>query len=275
MSMRFHRKGAAAFIKGKCALAIMAVLVAIFLPLLSRASEPQRLIVSTIDYPPLMGSRGGIMTDVVSAAFATQGIIVDYNIVPMARIAQLILEGEETPVVGSLDWFHINRDDQVVHSVKFYSTNLHFFYLKKRFPMGLEYQSLDDLIRYHIGYIYGGSLIPLFRKAGLKMQLVNELAQNVKKSYAQRIDLFAAIELSGWELIHRDFADYAHEFAMLEQPIHRIGGDVIFPPTRQDLMQQFERGLAEIQRTGRYLEIVRHYYGDYPIPDYVTAFTQP
>ncbi len=274
-SFASHANAHAVSFKVKFALSVIGVLIAILNPVLSRASETQPLTFSTIDYPPLMGSRGGIMTDVVSAAFATQGMAVDYNIVPMARIARLILEGEDTPVVGSLDWFHINRGDQVVHSVKIYSASLHFFYLKKRFPKGLEYQSLEELLPYHIGYIHGGSLIPMFRRAGLKMQLVNDLTQNVKKSYAQRIDMFAAIELSGWELIHRDFADYAHEFAMVKQPIHRIEGDAIFPQARLGLKKQFERGLAEIQRNGRYVEIFRRYYGSQPIPEYVRAFERP
>ncbi len=258
--------------RSKVFVSAIGLLIAALMSALVGASESQKLTFSTIDYPPLMGSQGGIMTDVVSAAFATQGIAVDYSIVPMARIARLILDGEDTPVVGSLDWFHINRDDQVVHSVKIYSASLHFFYLKKRFPNGLEYQSLENLTPYTVGYIHGGSLIPLFRAAGLQMQLVNELTQNVKKSYAQRIDMFAAIELSGWELIHRDFADYSHEFSMAQQPIHRIEGDAIFPESRLDLMQQFEQGLKEIQRNGRYVEIFRRYYGSHPLPAYVEAF---
>ena len=274
-SLAFRTNAHAVLLRGKLALAVIGVLIATLNPLSSSASEPQRLTFSTIDYPPLMGNRGGIMTDVVSAAFATQGIAVDYNIVPMARIARSILEGEDTPVVGSLDWFHINRNNQEVHSVKFYSASLHFFYLKKRFPQGLNYQSLEDLNPYHIGYIHGGSLIPLFRKAGLQLQLVNDLTQNVKKSYARRIDMFAAIELSGWALIHRDFADYAHEFAMNKQPIHRIAGDAIFPPAQQDLKQQFERGLAEIQRNGDYVEIFRRYYGSQTLPEYVRVFERP
>jgi len=237
-------------------------------------TEFQDLTIATVDYPPLMGLEGGIMTDLVKAAFETQAIRVKYEIYPVAKIAWSILEGRDIPVVGSVGWFHVDLQKMQLHSVQLYSGNLHLFYLKRKFPDGLRYQNLNDLRQFSIGYIHGGSLIPLFADAGVHPQLVNNLEQNVKKVYAERIDMFAAMELGGWAMISRNFSDYAHEFEMAENPIHRVSGDAIFPPSQQHLKAVLEKGVAEIRSNGDYVKIYQRYYGDRPLPKGVVAYRE-
>jgi ABC-type amino acid transport substrate-binding protein len=231
--------------------------------------------IATIDYPPLMGKNGGLMTDIVKEAFLTQSYQVQFTLIPMARIAWSISEGVSEAAIGSRHWV---KNEALKESASFnsiYFTGMHFFYRKEQFPTGIQYKKLEDLKPYNIGYIQSGSMISLLNKAGLKPQLVKDLVTNCRKLENQRIDTFVATELGGWGAINKQYPNKSNSFAMMPKPIlDFIGsGDIIFPSHNKELNKIFNTGLTTLKKTGRYKEILENYYGKNKVPDYLIAFS--
>ncbi len=145
-------------------------------------------------------------------------------------------------------------------------THYHFFFLKERFPQGMDYEKLEDLKKYKIGYVRGGSLIPIFKNANLEPELAASLAQNVQKIYSGRDDMFAATELGGWAVIEKYYPDEVNRFARADKSIHHINGDIVFAKNQQNLMDTFKQGFDIIKNNGTYLKILKDYYGNREIP---------
>lgn len=130
----------------------------------------------------------------------------------------------------------------------------------------MDYEKLEDLKKYKIGYVRGGSLIPIFKNANLEPELAASLAQNVQKIYSGRDDMFAATELGGWAVIEKYYPDEVNRFARADKSIHHINGDIVFAKNQQNLMDTFKQGFDIIKNNGTYLKILKDYYGNREIP---------
>lgn len=213
-----------------------------------------------------MGAQSGMITEVVTEAFAAKSIAVKYEIYPMSRILWSITEGDSDATIGSILWYQKDKQGQSVLVNNIYDTGMFFFYKKETFPQGIAYQKLKELDKYKIGYITGGALISVFAKSQVKPHLVKDLATNVKMLNRLRIDMFAGTELGGWEAIKKQYPGSMEEFAMSEDAIYDIRGGIMFPKDRGDLQELFQQGFMIIKNNGTYLKLLKKYYGLRPIP---------
>ncbi|WP_432460082.1 MULTISPECIES: substrate-binding periplasmic protein [unclassified Agarivorans] len=244
------------------------------LPLAAQPVPPTEVEFVTIDYPPLLGKKDSIMTDITTAAFNAMGIAVTYKVYPLARVVRAVTSNSVVGALGSNSWFHYAPADEPVAFIRMYSLNMLLFYLKSRFPEGLKYQDLSELKDYQIGYIRGGSLIPVFEREGIKPDLVRNLSQNVHKVYAGRDDMFAATELGGWAIIERYYPEHVDKFSSAEQAILNISGDIIFASQQRYLAALFQQGFEAIKANGEYLTIIQKYYGGRALPQHMLDFMQ-
>ncbi|MBU1169089.1 MAG: hypothetical protein KKD44_05935 [Proteobacteria bacterium] len=122
------------------------------------AAVPKSICISTDDHPPLLQTdasplkKQGIMTDIVREAFRTQGIQVEYVSVPAARIVWSLLDKKVAATVGPMGWFNNRKECDKVHYIPIYPATFHFYFMKKRFPKGFFYESLEELKEYKIGW---------------------------------------------------------------------------------------------------------------------------
>jgi ABC-type amino acid transport substrate-binding protein len=215
-----------------------------------------------------MGSKEGLMTDIVKEAFLTQAYHVDFNLVPMARIPWSISEGDSDATIGSIHWFKSKKVLDQVNFSTIYYTGMHFFFRKEQFPLGIEYQYLSELKNYRIGYIQSGSLLKALDDANIKPILVKDIATNSRKLQTKRIDMFIATELGGWGAIKKKYPRDVEKFAMTPKPIlNFIGsGDIVFPHKNSRLKEIFELGFSQLKNNGTYFNILEKYYGKKNIP---------
>ena len=232
---------------------------------LAPVNASKSIKIAMIDYPPLMGINGGLMTDMAREAFKSQGIEAQFHILPMSRIALALSEGHVPAVLGTRAWSFLKE----VVAVRIFYSGMNFFSLKSKFPNGVEFSKLEELKKYEIGYSRGGSLMPLFTKAGLVPNLVVSGDQNVKKLYFNRIDMFASTELAGWGIIEKYYPDKLHEFTMSENTIMEISGDIIFEKKQTQLVSTFRKGLNHIKKNGTAMNILKAYFKGRKIPDYL------
>jgi polar amino acid transport system substrate-binding protein len=231
------------------------------------ALQQQNIVIATIDYPPLLGKKGTIMTDIANAAFQAKGINVQYKTYPLARVIKAINANSITAALGSRHWFYKENAAASKLFVSIYWLNMHFFYLKSNFPQGLVYQNLSDLQDYKIGYIRGGVLTQTFENTDIKPNLVATLRQTSHKTYAGRDDMFAATKLGGWAIINKYHPDKIDLFSASEKPIKQLSADIIFTGQQQGLYETFKEGFDIIKKNGTYLKIIDKYYDERTIPD--------
>lgn len=94
------------------------------------------------------------MTDIVAEAFLNQRVPVHYRIYPAKRVLQAMQRGE---VCAAISGKQPNKNVATYSAVHTYSPSLRVFYMKDRFPSGLDFNDVEELERYSIGYILGGA----------------------------------------------------------------------------------------------------------------------
>ncbi|NVK24856.1 MAG: transporter substrate-binding domain-containing protein [Gammaproteobacteria bacterium] len=229
-------------------------------------AKNQTIFVGTVEYPPLMGKKTGLATEIVKAAFKSQNIDVVYEVYPMSRIIWSVENSINVASVGSRDWIKADQDADKIINTTFYYTNMNLFYLKERFPNGFNYRDLSNLKPYSIGYIRGGSLTQLLENQALNIIYSATMNANVRLLEINRVDFIAATELGGWGALEKHSTRPLADFARAEQNIHTISGDILFPESQEQLKATFETGLKSIINSGQYETILSRYHKTGPMP---------
>lgn len=225
-----------------------------------RAAEP--IVLVTDEYPPyVLGKeeRPGLLTEIVTAAFAEAGVETKILYRPWRRCAMMVREGDafgtypyaRTDKRAAYAWF--SESIWVCRNV--------FFYLKGR--MGeFDYTSLDALRDYTIAGTSGHYYEEIFKQKGLQVDYAPGEASGVRRLWELRAALFAEDELVGWTLINRIFPSHAHLFRSTPTPWNfnpqHLMVSRVYPGARE-LLDRFDKGLAAIRRNGTYDRLVGKY----------------
>ena len=242
------------------ALLLLPAVLVLVLTLQARAAEP--VILVTDEYPPYVmgkGERPGLLTEIVTAAFAEAGVETTVLYRPWRRCAMMIREGEafgaypyaRTDKRAAYAWF--SEPIWVCRNV--------FFYLKGR--MGeFDYTSLDVLDDYTIAGTSGHYYEEIFKQKGLTVDYAPGEASGVRRLWELRAALFAEDELVGWTLINRIFPSRAHLFRSTPTPWNYNPQHLMVSktyPGSRELLDRFDKGLDAIRRNGTYDRLVDGY----------------
>ncbi|WP_394699863.1 substrate-binding periplasmic protein [uncultured Pseudodesulfovibrio sp.] len=220
------------------------------------------VVLVTDEYPPYVlgkGERPGLLTEIVTAAFAEAGVETKILYRPWRRCALMINEGEafgaypyaRTEQRAAYAWF--SEPIWVCRNV--------FFYLKGR--MGdFDYTSLNALKEYTIAGTSGHYYEEIFKQKGLNVDYAPGEASGVRKLWELRSALFAEDELVGWTLINRIFPSRAHLFRSTPTPWNLNPQHIMVSrnyPGSRELLQRFNKGMEDIRRNGTYDRLVDRY----------------
>ncbi|WP_108650267.1 substrate-binding periplasmic protein [Dongshaea marina] len=233
---------------------------------------PEPLTILTAEIPPLLGEKNAIMTDITRAAFKASGIQTKFVSQPVVRITRSLTKQKYCLATGSRNWFETTEQKNKIF-INIYNTDLHFFYLKQRFPDGLIYHQLKELAGLKIGVLRSPLFLVHFQGSPLLPNIYysNTMEQNLRKTYLGRVDLFIASALTGWMLIDAIYPQSSDQFEMDPKSLFYASGDLVFLRECQQHIQDFKQGLAQIKANGSYQQILRHYYGPHQIPPGVFA----
>lgn len=253
-------------------LRISKLICSLILVIYSHTSFAQKDInIVVIDYPPLMGPNGGFLQDIVKEAFKLSNIEIKFKVFPISRVYWAVTESDDVAFLGSRKWPRGKYQKQV-HPLKISVANLHFYYLKEKFPKGISFKNLNEMSKYSIGYVRGGALTKIFENAGIKPTFVTDLKQSVDMVHKDRIDMFAATELGGSGAIRKNYPELFTKFEKSKDVIYRIEGDIVFSQKHLNYLKIFEDNFAEIKKNGTYLKIMKRYYKDSDIPKSIIDF---
>lgn len=256
--------------------ALKRFLVLFLLLILSFSTHSKTVEVVTFDYPPLMGknhiSDSGVLVEIVAAAFKESGINVEVTYYPTKRAVSLVDEGKSLLMIGLLDYFSVVSQKNLT-AFPLLMIDFDVFYLKSRFPSKFQFNSVQDLKPYYIGVLLNGSTDLYGRKVGLNVDGVPSLEQVFKKLETKRNEICIANDLAGLYEISTHFAGKEEQFGFYsEKPFLSLISMAIFNknhPDYKELEPKFRIGHRLIMKNGKWLAIVKKYYGSRGIPESV------
>jgi polar amino acid transport system substrate-binding protein len=233
----------------------------------SPAPAANEVILTTGDWPPYVieqGSDPGPMAEVVVAAFKEAGITAKIVFYPWKRAED---EVRQDKAFAAFPYsISPERQKEFDFSDSLYSVKAKFFYHKKYHPDGIPFDKLEDLRDFTIGGMLGSWYEPDFKNAGLRVEYVAGMDQNVEKLALGRIDLAIEEENSVWGLIRKQYPNDVDQFATLDKPLEQPGvvNDLSLMvsrgyPNSAELLAKFNAGLAAIRANGTYLQILEKY----------------
>lgn len=242
------------------ALSFAMLLLASSTSIFANPPQPSIVQIATDDYLPLTSRANGgsgVVSDIVEAAFAAQGIQTEFVFASWKRSELLAQEGK---VLGVIPYFVNEKRQKLFHfSSPLLKGDTHFYYNHEQFPEGLEWQSLNDFKGFRMGAVPGYWYVPEFEKYGLDLHMVDTEQQNFLKLVHQRVDFIligqARAELALQALPPEDRAKIkALEKAESHNYFHAIISRTY--PHASYYNKELSKGMKKILDSGEYLRIL-------------------
>jgi polar amino acid transport system substrate-binding protein len=234
-------------------------------------SERKTIRIATVEYPPSFLKDGtGVAADMLTDLFEKMGYDIAIKIYPLGRTIHMVNEGDIECV-----FLFPQTDPEVTVPITIYYSSTVFVYKKSRFPDGVSYDTLSDLEGNRIGALTNSkwSVKLLQEGAGLKLEFSPGNEMNMKKLYAERIDLLPLTHMIAQSLIESILPDKKEEFG-LTTPFGITPVCLIFSkryPGNQHIIDDVRKKVAEIDIQ----DILQKHFGIYfpggVIPSYMVT----
>ena len=200
----------------------------------------------------------GISLEIVRAALGTQGYEVDMEFMPWARAEDKVKEGEIDILPNT--WTTDKRKEYLLFSDPYATNDVKFI---KRKGDHFEYDGLDSLAGKTVGIVRGYGYPEEFIKSdGFKRDEATESLTNVKKLVVGRIDLTLEDRIVLIDLLKKKEPKFLEEVeftknALTSQTLSVTCG--LKNPRCHEIIEAFNKGLAEIKANGKFDEIMKKY----------------
>ncbi|WP_319586957.1 transporter substrate-binding domain-containing protein [uncultured Desulfobulbus sp.] len=215
------------------------------------------------EWPPYTGRHlpgQGCDSQVVTEAFAMEGVRVEYEFLPWARGLLLSQNGV---VDGAVEWAGTaeQRQTHFVNSDPLSRQEWVFFHHRET---SYSWEHLDDLkdrtIGLTIGYAYNDVFADLRKQQPAMFTEAASDLLNFKKLLSGRIDLFPIERAVGYFLIKKDLSpEERAKLAEDPKPLAEFTPYLLLSrvvPGNEQRMQLFDRGLQQLKANGRYQAIM-------------------
>ena len=226
----------------------------------------EKITVVTFEYPGFMqkvkmpGKGYGFGIDLITAALKEVNIEPVFEFEPMKRSLISLSHGKYVVMLGALNQYSTEDRKNLIGVLYGYGRFL-FYYLKSKHGE-IEYDKMSELRKYEIGSVIGSSSNRTLKKAGIQLQLVTKMEQNFAMLHLGRIDLAACIELTGNDIINKQYNSYKEDFVTVKQPFMILPLHVIFRKEKGKILaDKFKAGFDTIKSNGIYMKIAKIYFG--------------
>lgn len=234
-----------------------ALLVLLLADLLGQAHAREVVDLANGEWPPYLSQHlpnYGVVSRIITEAFALQGIEVRYGFFPWRRAIAMARAGDwnGTPV-----WIKsTERLQSFLLSDPIVQAECHFFHRRN---MQFDWSTIEDLAPYRIGisndYFYGEEFHDAIDKGLLTVESVPSDEQNFRKLLGERIDIFQIDGVAGRTLLRLRFSGadaekiIIHRKPLYSEPMHlMLNKD---KPENRQLMKEFNAGLRKLRASGR------------------------
>ncbi|MBU2705411.1 transporter substrate-binding domain-containing protein [Zooshikella marina] len=211
---------------------------------------------SSGEWPPFLSSsykKYGAGSHIVTEAFKTQGIKVEYGFYPWKRSMEMAKKGE---VDATLLWSkNKERESYFYYSIPVMTLSHVFFH---RVDMDFEWDTIQNLKGYKIGitrgYYYGEMIDKGIKNGLLHTEIANSDLINFKKLIAGRIQLFIIEPEVGYEILNEHFTKPVKSLVTNNhRPIQARKWYVLISkksPRALYWLENFNKGLSSIEQSG-------------------------
>ena len=242
------------------ALAALLAAVTSFAPMPLAAAEPVRL--ASLEWEPYIGPNlpeQGYVAELIRAAFAEQGLSVEFEFYPWARALHLARNGSVDGLVP--EYFDPSRESEFAFSDPFPGGPLVFY--KRRSdaiafaadPIADPDAALQALKPWRFGVVRGYLNTPTFDAAQyLFKEEASDDATNLRKLAFSRIDLAVIDRNVAEHLIRTRYPDYANKLEPMQPALAELALFVAFSRTSKrmpDVRVRFNDGLKALEADGR------------------------
>ena len=208
----------------------------------------------------------GVISRIVTEAFALEGIEVEYGWYPWKRAMALVKSGEWD---GSSYWKKTpEREKDFYFSDVLTQSDYVFFH---RVEKPFNWTNLEDLKKVSVGGTIGYFYQAAFEQSKLNVQWVSTDEVNLKKLLLGRIDVFPANIDATYYLLQKNFSvDEIKSIKYHKKPLSTAPSSLIFSKKikrNERLIRLFNKGLKQLkdsEKYDKYFEESRN--GDYYLP---------
>jgi polar amino acid transport system substrate-binding protein len=240
---------------------ISRLLTSAFLLLISSIADARTVTISSGEFPPWTGSNlpnQGYVNHIISEAFASVGVKVEFVYLPWKRAFEEARRGEYD--LTSYWYANSERLEAMLVSDPVVQNRTVFF--QRAEEEQIAWQTLKDLENYRlsatIGFTYTEAFLEAIANRDLKVTMVPTDTQNIKMLMSRRVDLIATDEMSGYYMAATLSVD-PRKLRVLEPELAKVNGHVMATknnPASSELIELFNRGLQQIKANGKYQKII-------------------
>lgn len=219
-------------------------------------------LVTGNDFAPFTGEtlpQGGMLTEVVQAAFKAVGLSYEVRFMPWKRGYDGVVAGK---YLGSFPYVRTpEREPEVLYSDPLMEVR-QLVYLSARTPM--EFRGPQDFkgrsVCAPVGYALPVELTAMVANGDLTRESPADLPACVRMVATDRVDAFIIDEFTGQAAVAYVVAE--RDIRVAEQPYARVGQHLILSranPEAEAVMAAFNSGLKKLKESGAFDEIVRRH----------------
>ena len=212
-------------------------------------------------YPYLTESmkHKGAISHVVSEAFASQGVTVEYDFYPWMRTFQLTKSGVYD---GSPVWVDMDGRDQFFMFSDIVVTGDNVLFHLKLKPF--QWQKLKDLEGKRIGLLLGYSQPSIEMALNDSIERVASGKQNFAKLLRGRIDVFIIDKMVGYSTLRDNFSGYeanqiTHHGKVLNSSQYRLMLSRKVENNKH-MLKAFNLGMRHLRESGKYKQLMDDFY---------------
>lgn len=217
------------------------------------------------EWPPYMSGQlpdGGLVSRIVTLAFANQNISVSYEFFPWSRALFMARSGA---LDGSVAW---TCNPDMLEDFRFSDPILaHHYVLFHRKSMDFDWNNVEDLAPYRMGvtqdYNYGEAFEQAEERDDITTDRTTSDAGNFRKLAAGRIDLFPMEPVVGRKILKS--LGLEDEITLHPQPLQSDHLYVIISrrsPYAVNYQKSLNKGLSSLRQSGQLSELVHETISD-------------
>ena len=237
----------------------MRKLLALALLLGSTALSAQTITAAGDPWPPFLDPdhpQQGVATELVKAAFASQGDELKLDFVPWQRALEGVKEGEYDVLIGA--WKTQEREGFLKYSEPYMFNDVKF--IKKK-GSDFEYSGMDSLTGKTIGTVRGYGYGDAFENAtNFKREDAANLMPSILKVIGGRIDLTLEDEVVAKSLISKENPEALEQIEFVAKPMSSNGLYVasgLKNPKHDEIIASLNKGMAAIKADGTFDAILK------------------
>lgn len=246
---------------------ISVLLLFLFCPSMANAERQatptldKTITIATGEYPPWASAalpHHGYVNHIINAAFASQGLKVDFVYLPWKQAFEETRQGKYD---ATSYWYEADNRREFMLFSDALITNRIVFFQRSETPT-IRWETFSDLAAYRmsmtLGYTYSAEFYAAIESNLLNPIVVSSDVQNLKLLMAKRVDLFATDEMSGYYMAAQLSID-PRKLAVIEPALVKPQGYLLagkINPDSQLIINTFNRGLRTIKANGKYQKIL-------------------